>query len=96
MVSKRSDLEHLDPIRRYLDEASRYALLTKHDETRLAQVIEDGVAARGIASAAPPEDAAITALLPAEVARIRQIEARAIAKLRHPAYVEELHALLGS
>jgi RNA polymerase sigma factor (sigma-70 family) len=40
--------DQVDSVRRYLDEACRHPLLTRIDETNLAQRIEDGAAAQGI------------------------------------------------
>ena len=61
---RHSSNEDPDLVRLYLDDAGRYDLLTKDDEARLAQQIEDGVAARAIlddanAKLTPPERRAV-------------------------------------
>ncbi len=48
MAVKRSEHEALDPVRLYLEEAGQHPLLTRNDEARLAQEIEDGHAARSL------------------------------------------------
>ena len=45
--SRREDRDYEDLVRLYLEDVGRHDLLTKDDEVRLAQAIEDGVAARG-------------------------------------------------
>jgi DNA-directed RNA polymerase sigma subunit (sigma70/sigma32) len=45
---KRSEHEDIDLVRVYLEEAGQHPLLTKDDEARLAQQIEDGIAARAL------------------------------------------------
>ncbi|HEU5302626.1 MAG TPA: sigma-70 family RNA polymerase sigma factor [Acidimicrobiia bacterium] len=46
--NRKSSSEDPDLVRMYLDDAGRYDLLTKDDEARLAQLIEDGVAAKAL------------------------------------------------
>src|SRR5512134_1586890 len=47
-LSRRAHNDDPDLVRLYLDDAGKHALLTKDDEARLAQEIEDGVAARAV------------------------------------------------
>jgi len=44
--ARREDRDYEDLVRLYLEDVGRHDLLTKDDEVRLAQAIEDGVAAR--------------------------------------------------
>jgi len=46
MKARREDRDYEDLVRLYLEDVGRHDLLTKDDEVRLAQAIEDGVAAR--------------------------------------------------
>ena len=46
MAKERVERDEEDLVRLYLTDIGRYPLLTKEDEVRLAQAIEEGVAAR--------------------------------------------------
>ena len=62
-LSRRAHNDDPDLVRLYLDDAGKHALLTKDDEARLAQEIEDGVAARAVlegdATLTPTESRAV-------------------------------------
>ena len=62
-LSRRAHNDDPDLVRLYLDDAGKHTLLTKDDEARLAQEIEDGVAARAVlegdATLTPTESRAV-------------------------------------
>ena len=71
MAPKRGDGDDADLVKLYLRDIGRYPLLTKDDETRLAQAIEAGRDATALA-------ASEATLTPAEKRGLRRIEHRAV------------------
>jgi RNA polymerase sigma factor (sigma-70 family) len=73
MAQGRNGAAEYDPVRLYLDGIGRYPLLTKNDETRLAQTIEAGRAA----TAALARGATLSPVQERELRRAQRVGARA-------------------
>ena len=56
LLAMRSDPEHLDLFRLYLDEVGRHPLLTKEDEIELSQAYEAGLDAQLKLADTSPDD----------------------------------------
>ncbi|MBO0728101.1 MAG: hypothetical protein J2P57_02505 [Acidimicrobiaceae bacterium] len=70
MRNKRSAQPEEDLVRLYLRDVGKYGLLTKGDEARLGQIVEDGNGVVEDRSAVSPLEAAVASLVPGEVAKL--------------------------